>query len=630
MTRRRRLAVPVALLLAASCATQQSRVEQVIATNPPDVALEWLRQETARHPDDLNLRSTYLQMLARQTDSYIKQARDAYQDGNPTLSRQLARRALDIAPNNDSAKAMLQWIDAQEKLDQKIGRAEAMQYTQPDDALALVNDVLREQPDNTRAAAVRDSIATRQPHMLATRLANDLNQPISVQFRDQPIISVFELITKITGLNFVFDHDVAGSVPTTIFANRTPISKVISMVLQSNQLDSKVIDRNTLLIYPKRPDKDAEYKSLSVRTFYLHYIPAPQMMAAVKQMLKTRDLLVDERTNAIIMRDSPDAIAVAEKLVSAMDLPQSEVMLDVEVLEVTSSDLLNLGINYPDSVGLTVQAPQDPNSFTTPTPGVLTMNQLRHINGGDILVNLGNPSITLNMLQSLGKTNTLANPRIRVKNREKARILIGNRVPVVTTTLSNNFSTESVNYQDVGLSLAVEPIINNDNEIQVKLTLDVSNIVQTITTNSGLVVYQIGTRTADTVMTVHNNETQALAGLLQRIEQDNTSGIPGLGRVPLLDRIFGTGSRQNDKTELILLITPHIVRTQPVPGASVMAFESGTENRMTIAPTDVDRDSHGVRMPPQSGTTPPAPPPPAPAPAPAAPPAQPPTPPSGS
>jgi general secretion pathway protein D len=204
-------------------------------------------------------------------------------------------------------------------------------------------------------------------------------------------------------------------------------------------------------------------------------------------------------------------------------------------------------------------------------------------------------------------------------------VLIGDRLPVVTTTLSGNFSSESVNYQDVGLTLEVAPVIVNPDEVQVKLHMEVSNVTDTITTQTGLVAYQIGTRMAETVMSVHNNETQMLAGLLQRNDRDTGSGLPGLSRIPLLDRIFGSRSNNQTQTELVLLLTPRIVRNQQVPAGNVMSFDSGTENRITterdpVAISDSARVLAAPSLPPPVPASPPVPPAPAPVPVPPPPP----------
>ncbi|MDR0182583.1 secretin N-terminal domain-containing protein [Lysobacter arvi] len=605
MSRVHAIAMGLAVALLAACATdlKYQQMDSRLDTLAPAEALSWLAKETSRHPDDLVLRSRYLAMQRYLVDDYLSRAMAAYETGDVEQARSWAGKAQTLAPGDDAPRATLEWIDRNAQADSMLRYAQSIHARDPVQALGVLDGLLAKYPNHPRAKRLRDEWSAPDGP-LGPQLNADMNKPITVQFREQPLISIFELMSNITGLNFTFDKDVPSTAPTTIYATATPVRQVLSLVLQANQLSSKVVSGNSVLIYPKRPDKDIEYRNLRVRTFYLQYAQAPQVLATLKQMVKTRDAVLDERTNAIIMRDAPEAIEVAERLIAAIDVAPAEVMIEAQVLEVSANDLLQFGIQYPDRVDFSAQPQPDGPDGLVRAPGLLTLEQLKSLNSNDILVRLGPPSIAIDILQSQGRTNTLANPRIRVRNREKAKVLIGDRLPVVTTTLSDNFSTESVNYQDVGLSLDVEPVIGSNNEVQIKLRMEVSSVTDTITTDSGLVAYQIGTRTAETVMSVRNNQTQALAGLLQRTEQGGTTGLPGLSRIPILDRIFGTRNHDKHRTELILLITPRIVRNQSMPASSITAFDSGTEARMGIEPAPTSPSSTSAAGTPASSTPP--------------------------
>lgn len=184
--------------------------------------------------------------------------------------------------------------------------------------------------------------------------------------------------------------------------------------------------------------------------------------------------------------------------------------------------------------------------------------------------------------------NLLANPRIRVRNHEKAKILIGERVPNITTTsTSTGFVSESINYIDVGLTLNVEPTIYLDNDVGIKVSLEVSNIVNQIKTQSGTTAYEIGTRTASTVLRLRDGENQVLAGLIN--DEDRRSGVkvPGLGELPILGRLFGSAANDNLKTEIVLSITPHLIRNIQRPDAAQSEFRTGTESSFRVRPDSV-------------------------------------------
>src|SRR5205823_3437417 len=232
---------------------------------------------------------------------------------------------------------------------------------------------------------------------------------------------------KRTGLNFVYDREVPTDLRVTVFVRDTAVEEVLRFVLVTNQLDRRVLNENTILIYRNTPQKALQYKQLVVRSFYLQNADAKQTANLVRSLVKTRDLYVDEKLNLLVIRDTPEAVRIVEKLILAHDLPEPEVMLEVEVLEIGQTQLLNLGIQWPSSIAATLVG-------AAGVPGQLTGTELRNLNGDLARITVSDPLIALQLREVAGRTNLLANPRIRVKNREKARIHIGDKVPVITTT----------------------------------------------------------------------------------------------------------------------------------------------------------------------------------------------------
>jgi general secretion pathway protein D len=172
-----------------------------------------------------------------------------------------------------------------------------------------------------------------------------------------------------------------------------------------------------------------------------------------------------------------------------------------------------------------------------------------------------------------------------VRNRQSAKIMIGDKVPVITVTNTANVGTsESVSYLDVGLKLDIEPTISLDDDVSMKLSLEVSNIVDTITRATGTQTYRLGTRNTSTVLRVRDGETNVLAGLIQKEDRRSNTGIPILNELPLVSKLFGNSSNSDSKTEIILLITPHIIRNLEVPGIGLQEYTSGTENAIGAAP----------------------------------------------
>jgi general secretion pathway protein D len=327
-----------------------------------------------------------------------------------------------------------------------------------------------------------------------------------------------------------------------------------------------------------------------IRSFFFSNTTAKQAAALVKSMLKTKDIFVDDRLNMMVMRDTPEVIHIAEKLLAANDLADPEVMLDIEVLEVSRSRLQELGVEFPNRIAVNSLIPITTvtsatgvvASSTVNTSTQLTLEGLLHLNKGRFDVS---PNPAVNFRKTTGDVNLLSNPRIRVRNNEKAKILVGDKVPIITTTSTANVGvSENVQYVDVGLKLDVEPRITADNFVNIKVGLEVSSLGERTTTRNGATVYTIGTRDADTILRLKDGETQVLAGLISDDERKNASKLPGFGDIPLLGRLFANQQDQKTKTEIVLAITPRIISNIVRPKSEVSEYWSGTDSVISDKP----------------------------------------------
>jgi general secretion pathway protein D len=397
-------------------------------------------------------------------------------------------------------------------------------------------------------------------------------KPITLEFKDVALKQIFEIISRTSGLNFLFDKDVKNDQKTSIYLKNSTIETAVHFTLLTNQLEQQVLDANTILIYPNTAAKQKDYQEMVVKSFFLTNAEAKNVANSLKSILKVRDIVVDDKLNMLIIRDSKEAIQLAEKIIALQDLAEPEVMLEVEILEVKRTRLLELGIQWPNSLTLT------PLSVAG-TGGALTLADLQNQTPSTIGASISPLSFRARKEDS--DANLLANPRIRARNHEKAKILIGDRVPNITTTATaTGFVSEAINYVDVGLKLDVEPTIYLNNDVAIKISMEVSNIVSQLKTQSGSVAYQIGTRTASTVLRLKDGENQVLAGLINDEDRNTGTKIPGLGDMPLLGRLFGSNLNNNQKTEIVLSITPHLIRNIQRPELIDSEFPAGTESSM--------------------------------------------------
>jgi general secretion pathway protein D len=590
------LAIFFCALLLAACAAQESFKEArtLIEAGNEEAGLARLEQALKDSPNDAELRNYYERHKVLAVQRQLQLGDNARAAGQLERAESAYRLAQRFDAQNARAQAGIEAVAKERQSRGLVAEAQAA-FKQGnlseayDKAKAILeaNPSQREARDIVRKVEEQRLKAESAPPQLNAALGNR----ITIELREAPLRAVFELISKRSGLNFVYDRDIPADARTTVFVKDTTIEEVLKYVLVTNLLEKRVLNPNTVLIYPNTPQKAQAYKELVVKSFYLGNADAKQTANMVRSLVKTRDLYVDEKLNLLVIRDTPEAVRIVEKLVANQDLAEGEVMLEVEVLEVGHTQLTELGIRWPERVSMGIEGAGG-------IAGEITGREAQNFNSGLVRINVSDPLIALNLRQQAGRTNVLANPRIRVKNREKARIHIGDRVPVITTTAgATGFVSESVNYLDVGLKLEVEPTVHLNDDVAIKIGLEVSNIAREIESGGGTVAYQVGTRNANTVLRLRDGETQVLAGLINDEDRRSANQVPGLARLPVLGRLFQDRSDQVNKTEVVLLITPRVVRNVERPGARLEEFNSGTELEVGAAGAMAPAYPPGVPVP---------------------------------
>jgi general secretion pathway protein D len=571
--------------LLAGCAASSAYREgnALLADGKAEQGFAKLEEAVRLDPKNAEYRIALSSRRAAMVNRLVDSGDTARREGRLTDAEKAYRQAQVFDRENAMARQGLEALIVERKHRLALADAETLfkKGTPQDIAQALdrLRPVLAENPEQKDALNLKariDEVRAKTPRPEA-KLAAAYRKPITLEFRDAPLKSVFDVIAKLSGLNFFFDRDIRPDLKATILAKNTSVEDAVRLLLVTNQLEQKVLNDNAILIYPGTPQKLKEYQTLAVRSFYLTNADVKAVSNTIKTIVKTKDMVIDERLGIIIMRDTPEAIRMAERIVALQDLSDPEVMLEVEVLEIKRSRLLELGIQWPSQLTLTPLTSQTAATGTTPaTDAPLTLSALAHLNAESLKATIG--SVAINARKEDQDGNILANPRIRVRNKEKAKILIGDRVPVITTTsTSTGFVSESVNYVDVGLKLEVEPNIYLDEEVAIKVNLEVSSLVREVLSKSGSLSYQIGTRGANTVLRLKDGETQILAGLISDEDRSTANKVPGVGELPIVGRLFGSQKDDTQRSEILLSITPRIVRGIRRPDLLTAEFESGTE-----------------------------------------------------
>jgi general secretion pathway protein D len=563
----------IAVLGLVACANPAFRdAESLSQAGQHEAALNRLQQAADKAPQDAKL----LQATIKQretTVAYLLYQADLARAGNDLEGMKSALKRLEAsAPKHARTQWLRQDIDRRQRVSRLMAEAKAAQDKQDwARAETALRATLAEDPSHTLARqqlAQVDEARLAQTRQQSNVQLKAAEKPITLEFREASVRTVFEALARAADVNFVFDKDVRGDAKVTLFLRNTTVDEAMRVILNTQQLGAKLLNENTVLVFPNTAQKQRDLLDTVTRNFYLVNADPKQVQSLVRTVAKSRDIFVDERLNMLVVRDTPEVIRLVERLVASMDLPDPEVMLELEVMEVSSSRVMDLGLTLPTEVNYGI-----PNS----TAMITTASGLR--------ASIANPLAIAKLRSSVDASNILANPKIRARNRDKAKILLGEKVPVFTTTSTANVGvSSSVNYLDVGLKLELEPVVQLDDEVVIKVALEVSSLTGLIKGPQDSSAYQIGTRQATTSLRLRDGETQILAGLINDTESKSGIGIPYLNEAPLLGRLFGSRNDTHKKTEVVLLITPRVVRNLNSSALPVSSMSSGTEAQPGAAP----------------------------------------------
>ena len=345
----------IALALLAGCAStpEQIRSEEgvrLIAEGRFEEGLALMEQYVKAHPRD---REIYAEYQVRRNSTIHLLMRDA--DRMRSLDNLDAAEAnyrliLRIDPQSDQGRSGLDAISRARVQNTLVREGQiALQAGDLVRAEQVARLVLSEEPNHRDARALAKAVTARQTDTDAApaQLREAFKRTVTLELRDAQLATIFAILSKTGEINFILDRDIKTDARTSIFVRDSSIEDVLKILLMTNQLNRKVLNDNSLLIYPATQAKQREHQELVMRSFYVANAEAKQTAAMIKAMVKTKDLFVDDKLNLVIMRDTPEAVQLAEQLVATQDLGEPEVMLDLEVLEVSSSLAQTLGIEYP-------------------------------------------------------------------------------------------------------------------------------------------------------------------------------------------------------------------------------------------------------------------------------------------
>jgi len=455
-------------------------------------------------------------------------------------------------------------------------------------AIAALQDAARAgQPpsiDDLKRRA-KANITKSQP----PQLSPSSDQPISLSFpKETPVKEIYKALGNAFGINILFDQAVKDD-RIAIELKDVTAEQALERLMQAANHFYKALDEHTIIVVPDNPQARRDYEDLVIRTFYLSNGDAEQVTNVVRTMIEARNVFPLKALNAITIRDTADKVRIAEKIIEANDKAKAEVVVDVELLQIDLDKQRDIGA-VVTGLGGTLAATTAPTA--TSTTGTATpvvppgnLDTLRGIRSGTL--NFTIPTIQYNLIKTVGNTQTLANPELRISEGEKATLHIGQRVPVPVTTFTTgvqngtlgSLPATSFQYQDIGIKVSIEPRVHHNGEVTLKLTVEVSDIAAAATSSD---LPSFNTRTIEATIRLKDGETNFLAGLIQETEGVTSQKTPFLGDIPILGRLFSKDHSSRHRTDLMLTMTPHIIRMPDITEEDMAPMWVGTQSNLSF------------------------------------------------
>ena len=547
-----------------------------------DVAVAEYTKELRVHPNDTTVRLALERAKLRASTDHVQAGRRMAATGKLEQALVEYELALELNPTNGDLEQALR--DVRTQLRAKVS-------------------VAREGKTELQTLVER----SREMPAPGLDLPANVQLPSSLIFRAASSRDVYLAIARLANISLSFDPTFREA-PLTIDLRSTSLENALQSLSDSTQTFYRVTGARSVLIIPDTPSKRREYEEEVVRTFYLSNADLKETMDLLRMVLDARRVSPVTAMNAITVKDTPERITAASRVISAIDKARPEVIIDVELLEVDRTKLMEYGLQIasPGSPGI------DGSASVNGSNSSLTLRTLRNLTQSDVLLaNL--PSLYYRLLKTDTNTRTLANPQLRTSEGMPAQARFGERIPVPVTTFAPIATggtaqqpITSFNYENIGVNIDITPRTHHDDDVTLTLKVAVQSISGT--GFGGLPTF--GNREISTVIRLRDGETNMLAGLIRDDERKVLDGIPGLSDLPVIGRLFAHSRMETNQTDIILTLTPHIVRVLDLDESDLVAFrvgrDSGSASGVQLLPalTDPTRTPQDG-APPVPGVTPP-------------------------
>jgi general secretion pathway protein D len=556
MFKRHALGASLALMLLAGCSANnlyREAQEAEFQENWDEAVLHYL-EAIRQDPGNIKYRAALLRTKIQAAQTHVYKGKKFYEAG--VLERSLLeyRKAVELDPSNQYAEAEL--------------------YRIVEELKALREN--REKPSTIAEMKDRLKGSRPQPPVLDPRS----KEPIDLMFPEETsVMDIYRSLGQAFGINVLFDPKLKDQ-EITIVLNEVTAQDALEIVMRTVNHFYKVLDEHSIIIADDTPQNRRNYEDQVIQTFFLDNAEVKDVMTMVRSLIGAKHVAANEQLNAIVLRDTADTVKVAEQIILANDKAKAEVVIDVELLQINTSKLQELGLSLSsNSIGFGL----DLGGEDIP----LRLSDVEFLNQNNWILSV--PDFLVDFVKNYSDAQTLAQPKLRITEGEKASLTIGDRVPIPTTTFNtgntaggNIVPVTSFQYQEVGVKIEIEPRVHHNGEVSLKLKVEISNISEFVTGSGGQQQPVIGTRSIESSIRLRDGETNFLAGLIRTDEGRSDSGIPGLSDIPILGRLFKRTSTDSRRTDIVLTLTPHVIRRASITEADLLPIWVGTETNITF------------------------------------------------
>ncbi|MFN7964457.1 MAG: secretin N-terminal domain-containing protein [Acidobacteriota bacterium] len=546
------------LTLMAACATSGARnayrqAEKAAERELWDQAVLGYAKAVALEPGDTRYKVALARAKLRAATEHFDRGKRYLASGQLELATAELQEAVILDPSNQYATTELQ--KANEQMQRKLKGP---------------SDMERAQTEAKR----------RAQELGPPRLNPKSRVPIVLRLPDATIEDVYEAIGKISGINVIYDEKVDKKKKMSVELAGVTFDEAMDIINLQAKHFYKVLDSSTIVIADDNRQKRTEYEDHVIRTFYLSNAETKDVQTLLRALLESRRIAENANLNAITIKDTPEKIKVAERIIKANDKAKGEVVVDLELLEITHSNAQKLGFDLSSK---SLQLVFGDGKESVPLNNLSLLKAQSAWSLGTI------PSIIFDFLKTDTDTKSIAKPSVRILEGENGKVTIGDRVPIPATTFNssqtvggNIVPVTSFTYQNVGIIIDIKPRVHHNKEITLEMKIEVSSLAGNVEGTGGVSQPIIGTRSVETTIRLRDGETNIIAGLVREDERQSLSGVPWLSDIPLLRRLFGTTRNESGTTDIVLALTPHIIRTPNIEPIDLVPLWVGTEEQIEL------------------------------------------------